>query len=54
MTASDVKAEIAACYEDLIMLCEIRGELDVKSNAETERRIAELSARLDELEKCYA
>ena len=29
--------------EELINLCEIRGELDLESNARNERRIAELN-----------
>ena len=29
--------------EELIHLCEIRGELDLESNARNERRIAELN-----------
>jgi hypothetical protein len=29
--------------EELIRLCEVRGELDLEGNARTERRIAELN-----------
>ena len=39
--------------EELIHLCEIRGELDLEANALNERRIAELNQeylRLQELE----
>ncbi len=39
--------------EELIYLCEIRGELDLEANARNERRIAELNAeylRLQDLE----
>ena len=40
--------------EDLIHLCEIRGELDLEANARNERRIAELNQeylRLQALEE---
>lgn len=40
--------------EELIYLCEIRGELDLETNAKNERRIAELNQeylRLQALEK---
>jgi len=40
--------------EELIHLCEIRGELDLESNARNERRIAELNQeylRLQSLEQ---
>jgi hypothetical protein len=40
--------------EELIHLCEIRGELDLESNARNERRIAELNQeylRLQALEE---
>jgi len=40
--------------EELINLCEIRGELDLESNARNERRIAELNQeylRLQALEE---
>jgi hypothetical protein len=40
--------------EELIHLCEIRGELDLEANARNERRIAELNQeylRLQELEE---
>jgi len=39
--------------EELILLCEVRGELDLETNAKNERRIAELNAeylRLQALE----
>jgi anti-sigma factor RsiW len=39
--------------EELIMLCEVRGELEPEANARNERRIAELNAeylRLQALE----
>jgi hypothetical protein len=40
--------------EELIHLCEVRGELDLESNARNERRIAELNQeylRLQALEE---
>jgi hypothetical protein len=40
--------------EELIYLCEVRGELDLEANARNERRIAELNAeylRLQALEQ---
>jgi len=40
--------------EELIMLCEVRGELDLETNAKNERRIAELNQeylRLQALEE---
>jgi len=39
--------------EELIMLCEVRGELDLEANARNEKRIAELNQeylRLQSLE----
>lgn len=40
--------------EELILLCEVRGELDDESNARTERKIAELEKQIRELENDYA
>ena len=37
-------------YEELIYLCEVRGELDADSNAKTEARIQELNKEIKELE----
>ena len=42
---------IDALYEEMIMLCEIRGELDSESNDETERRIVVLQRQILELEE---
>jgi hypothetical protein len=39
--------------EDMIMLCEIRGELDPESNAQVEVRIAALQKQIDELRTMY-
>jgi hypothetical protein len=41
---------IDALYEEMIMLCEIRGELDSESNAVVERKIASLQKQINELE----
>lgn len=40
---------IESLYEDMICLCEIRGELDSDGNAATERRIEEITRQLREL-----
>jgi hypothetical protein len=40
---------IESLYEDLICLCEIRGELDPGTNAATERRIKEIESQLKDL-----
>lgn len=40
-------------YEELVYLCEIRGELDPESNAKTEAKIAELNKQLKEMQ-CLA
>jgi len=40
---------IESLYEDMIMLCEIRGELDPESNAQVEVRITALQKQIDEL-----
>ncbi len=37
--------------EQLIYLCEIRGELDPETNVRTEQKIAELEAKYRELSK---
>ena len=42
--------------EELILLCEVRGELDLETNAKNERRIAELNQeylRLQEQEMSH-
>lgn len=41
---------IDALYEEMIMLCEIRGELDPESNAVVESKIASLQKQINELE----
>jgi len=48
MSKSDI---IHGLMEDLIMLCEIRGELDDESNAKTENRIAQIQKQIETLEK---
>ena len=37
-------------YEEMIYLCEVRGELDPESNAKIEARIAAINAEIKELE----
>ena len=41
---------IDALYEEMIMLCEIRGVLDLESNAVVESKIASLQKQISELE----
>jgi hypothetical protein len=41
---------IESLYEELIMLCEIRGELDENSNQRTESRIREISFEIKQME----
>ena len=38
-------------YNDLICLCEIRGELSPEDNAKIEERILELQMQIEKLEK---
>lgn len=42
---------LESLYEELIMLCEIRGELDDESNKRTEVKIAEIQKQIKSLEK---
>lgn len=37
-------------YEEMIYLCEVRGELDPESNAKIETRIRAINAEIKELE----
>lgn len=37
-------------YEEMIYLCEVRGELDPESNAKIEARIQAINAEIKELE----
>ena len=37
-------------YEEMIYLCEVRGELDPESNAKIEARIRAINAEIKELE----
>jgi hypothetical protein len=41
-----------ALYEELVYLCEVRGELDDESNARTEARIAAIEKEIKEVELC--
>lgn len=45
-----VQEHIDNIYEEMVYLCEVRGELDPESNAKIEKRIAELQANLRSLE----
>ena len=40
---------IESLYEDMICLCEIRGELDTEGNAATERQIVDIKKKLADL-----
>ena len=42
--------QINNLYNDLIYLCEIRGELDPESNAKTEEKINQITAEIQVLE----
>jgi hypothetical protein len=46
MITRDLRDSIDSLREELIMLCEIRGELSPEDNAKTEQRIRELEAKL--------
>ena len=42
--------QINSLYNDLVYLCEIRGELDPESNAKTEEKINQIAAEIQVLE----
>ena len=42
--------ELNELYEELIYLCEVRGELDPDTNVMTEARIAELNTEIKAIE----
>lgn len=42
---------LESLYEELIMLCEVRSELDDESNKRTEVKIAEIQKQIKLLEK---
>lgn len=42
--------KIHSLHEELIMLCEIRGELDPIANEETEKQIARITKEINTLE----
>lgn len=46
----DIKARINDLYNELIYLCEVRGELDPETNAKNEELIAQVCAELSDLE----
>lgn len=39
-------------YNDLMCLCEVRGELSYEGNLECEARIAAIRREIEKLEKC--
>ena len=43
-------ANLGDLYNDLICLCEVRGELSPEDNAAIEQRIAEIQKQINELE----
>lgn len=45
-----VQDYINSLYEEMILLCEIRGELDDEANARTEKRLAEIKIELRKFE----
>ena len=45
-----IQDQINDVYEQMIYLCEIRGELDPESNARTEQKIRDLQDELQVLE----
>ena len=45
-----VQEHIDNIYEEMVYLCEVRGELDPESNAKIEKRIGELHAELRRFE----
>jgi len=47
-------ANLGDLYNDLICLCEVRGELSPEDNARIEERIAEIQKQINELENSNA
>jgi len=47
-------ANLGDLYNDLICLCEVRGELSPEGNARIEERIAEIQKQINELENSNA
>jgi hypothetical protein len=43
--------ELEGLYNELICLCEVRGELSEDGNAQLESRIAEIRRKIQKLEK---
>ena len=50
MSVEKIKVELDSIVEELIMLCEISGELDPDSNARIEHAISQLNQRRKKLE----
>ena len=47
-------ANLGDLYNDLMCLCEVRGELSPEDNAAIENRIAEIQKQINELENSNA
>jgi len=45
-------AVVGNLYNELMCLCEIRGELSAEDNARVEDRILSLQLQIEKLEKC--
>lgn len=44
-------SQLGDLYNDLMCLCEVRGELSDEGNAECEARIRDIQMRIEKLEK---
>lgn len=49
-----MKDKLNSLYEDLICLCEVRGELDAESNAKIELQIKQIETQIKLLEEALA
>jgi hypothetical protein len=47
-------ANVDGLYNELVCLCEVRGELSPEDNARIEERIAEIQKQINELENSNA
>jgi len=47
-------ANVDGLYNELVCLCEVRGELSPEDNAAIEQRIAEIQKQINELENSNA
>jgi hypothetical protein len=46
-----IEGKIDNLYENMIMMCEIRGQLDPESNAKTEKEIEQMLKEIDFLQQ---